>query len=105
MTFGSIPVVAKDTRQCQKPKPTVNLNWNPYIKKAARGSSVDLAPNRSAPFKPIMAASPLKIRPTNKQSAKTKKIQEAIQARKALYNRMFKANDEYDEESEYDSEY
>ena len=98
-----------------KPTSPIQHNWNPYLKKAERGGSVELtsrrSQNRSAPFKPLLsrAVSIKKSRPASivqtKQLEKTKQIKEAIQARKAIYASMFRKVEEGQSESEYDSEY
>merc|ERR1712045_1088594 len=87
MTFGKVSDISKikDAWKNTKPKPVNNLNWNPYVKKAVRGGSVEFghSKNRSAPFKPLMAKAvsiikpkPIQVKPAKgaqaKQLAKTK---------------------------------
>ena len=123
MTFGNVSEISKikDAWKNTKPKPVNNLNWNPYVKKAVRGGSVEFSPpakNRSAPFKPLLAravsikkSKPVQAATVNstqaRQLAKAKQLKDALAARKAIYESMFKKNeDEYDSENgDYDSEY
>lgn len=86
MTFGKLNDVSKIQDAWKNPKPVNNLNWNPYVKKAVRGGSVEFShsKNRSAPFKPLMAkavsiikSKPIQVAPPMnnahaKQLAKTK---------------------------------
>ena len=119
MTFGNVTNISKiNAAWKSNTKPVVNLNWNPYVKKAVRGGSVEFsspAKNRSGPFKPLLARAvsikkpkPAQEAPVNsiqaRQIAKAKQLKDALAARKAIYESMFKKNEnEYD--SEYDSEY
>ena len=121
MAFGKVNDSTRIKDAWRNPNPVkINLNWNPYVKKAVRGGSVEFehSKNRSAPFKPLMAkavsiikSKPIQVKPAKvaqtKQLAKTKQLRDAIEARKAIYASMFRKTDEdYDsEEYEYDSEY
>ena len=84
MTFGKVSDMSriKDAWKNPKPKP-VNLNWNPYVKKAVRGGSVEVnhSPNRSAPFKPLMAKAVSIIKPKPVQVAPPNVVQAKQQAR------------------------
>ena len=118
MTFGKVTDISKIKAARKNPKPVNNLNWNPYIKKAVRGGSVEFASpakNRSAPFKPLLARAvsikkpqPVQMAPVNsiqaRQLAKAKQQKDALAARKAIYESMFKKTEE-EYGSEYDSEY
>lgn len=121
MTFGNVTNISKIKDAWKNTKPVNNLSWNPYVKKAVRGSSVEFSSpvkNRSAPFKPLLAravsikkSKPVQAPTVNstqaRQLAKAKQLKDAIAARKAIYESMFKKNeDEYDSENgDYDSEY
>jgi len=69
MDFGKIKEKNSNVRAISNQPASVLQNWNPYVKKAERGGSVDYQkPNKSVPFKPLAAQVVSKNKPaTNAQ--------------------------------------